>query len=109
VHAVLGQLWAKIRAIVAGHPRSAGSDLWIGAADHFDFNVGDDVLERNIEMAIEVLRAQTAEFLASEKREVHSATRTMACGSFGGQVARPFKNSGHARSVIIGAVEYLVT
>lgn len=45
VGAVTGELGTEVGALVAGKPEGAGGDGGIGAADHFELEVGDDAGE----------------------------------------------------------------
>src|SRR5579859_7687283 len=98
--AMFCQFRAKIAAVEAGEPEFVRLYRGISAADHFKFQVGNNVLEWYRRMLKKVLIALAARLLAAEEDEEHRAL----WGFFMGKGARQLQYGDAAGSIVVGAV-----
>src|ERR1700730_8459233 len=73
--AMFRQLWAEIAAVETSEPELVGFHGRVRAADHFKFEVGDDLLERHRRMLKEILVALASGLFAAEEHKEHRAFR----------------------------------
>ena len=88
--------------LVRSHPVSHNSfrlHLGIGAADHLEFQIGDDVLQLEGRMVEKISRSHHACFLAAPQGKHQGALRRLLPR----QGARQLHHRDRARSVVIGA------
>ena len=98
--AVLCQLGAEVGAVEAGEPERSGGNGGVGAADHLEFEVGDDAGERNGRMGEEGAVAEAADLFRAEEGEDDGAARATA----GGEDVGEGEDGGGSGGVVVGAV-----
>lgn len=98
--AVAGKGGAEVGTIEAGEPEESGWDSGVGAADHFELEVGDDGGEGHGRVREEGVIAEAAELFGAEEGEDDGAARTRA----GGEEVGEGEDGGGAGGVIVGAV-----
>ena len=100
VGAVSGEFGAERGAVEAGEPESVGGNGGVGAADHLEFEVGDDGGERDGRMREEGGVAEAANLLRAEEGEDDGAARART----GGEGVGEREHGGSAGGVVVGAV-----
>lgn len=100
VSAVSGEFGAKVGAIEAGEPEGAGGDSRVRAADHLEFEVGDNCGEWKGRMGEEGAISKAAYLLRSEEREDYSPARAWA----GGEDVGEGEDGGSTGCVVVGSV-----
>src|SRR6185312_10294828 len=99
------QSWAKIRTSPSREQQLAFWHLWILIADHLEFHIRCNPVQRHWSMFTKVGRSESAEFFTAIADEIH---RTLgfrpACQSMS-----KFDHRGGSRSVVVRSVENRIT
>ena len=98
--AVFGEFGAEVGAVEAGEPESAFGDEWVWAADHLEFEVGDDAGKRDRWVLEEGRVAEAAQFFGSEEGEDDGAFGSGAVGDG----VHEGEDGGGAGGVVVSAV-----
>ncbi len=101
---MFGKFGPKVAAIKSGEPELVGFYFSVRAADHFKFQVGDNVFERQWGMLKKILVTLSAGFFAAKKDEEHGAFGSFAVR----QGASQLQHGNTAGSVVVSAVVNLV-
>ncbi len=100
VGTLFGELGPESGALVAGEPESSGRDGGVGAADHLEFQVGDDVGEWSGRGGEEGAGAEPTNLFRAEEGEDYGAFGAGAgCEDVGER-----EDGGRARGVVVGTV-----
>src|SRR5262249_60838763 len=76
--AMLGQFWTKVASLVAGEPELVVLNGGIGAANHLELEIGDDVCQGRGRVIQEVLVSLAARLFAAKEGEDHGSFRWIA-------------------------------
>lgn len=100
VSTVSGELWAEVGAIEACEPEGSGGNGGVGAADHFELEVGDDGVERERGMLEEGASPEAAKFFRPEEGEGDGAAGVAA----GGEDVGEGEDCSGSGCVVVGSV-----
>src|SRR5258708_4558643 len=103
--AMFRQFRAEIAAIETSEPEFIGFNSRVWAANHFKFQVGDNVFERHLRMFKEIPVALASGLLAAEEHKENSAFWRL----FVRQGPRQLQHGDTSGSVIVGAVVNVIS